>query len=159
MPLNLVRINLEDDHPQARSATAPFVGRDHLGQTIAQFSVVTRDEADTMGYALSAYAHLLNRNEQVSLRDYADRIAATYALSTPRNAEVVHTLRRCATYPVIVNFGLYTVDFDCEQTGSSVSVFRVPAATAQSAEDKARGSLNPRYTWTCTAVDRTRNAA
>ncbi|KVV40799.1 hypothetical protein WT27_12770 [Burkholderia territorii] len=159
MSLQLIVTNLTDVDPHAEAATAAFVGRNVLGEAIALYGVMTQDESETMSYALRAYCHLLSRDERISLSDYADRISATYAVSVARNAQVVHTLRRCEAYPLARCFGLYTVDFDCDETGTSISVFRVRAADADSAEYVARGCLNPRYTWRCTAVDRARDAA
>ncbi|CAE6795260.1 hypothetical protein R70006_05042 [Paraburkholderia domus] len=97
----------------------PFVSRDRVGKLEGRFSVTSQAEKETMAYALDTYGFLLKRNERISLTDYADRIAKTYDITVPQNAEVVRVLRQCATYPV-ANVETVTIREDRETPESRV---------------------------------------
>lgn len=92
------RTNSKTD--RAEGASQPSVGRDKVGSVTGSFGTVSGSDRETMDYALQAYGFLINRNEQLSLRQFADRIAAAYDVSVPRNAEVVRVLKESANSPL-----------------------------------------------------------
>ncbi|KNH09909.1 hypothetical protein BRCH_02849 [Candidatus Burkholderia brachyanthoides] len=107
MSVEIIQMSLTRADLSLQTATDPFVGHDHdhLGTSIGLYGVTTREERETMAYALVAYSHLLDRNEQILLHAYADRIAASYDASIPQNAEVIKTLQHCGNYRIAVDVG------------------------------------------------------
>jgi hypothetical protein len=57
-----------------------------------------------------------------------------------------------------IKHGLFTLDFQCEETGYSVSTFAVKAVDSIQAEKSAREMLHPQFTWICSGIDRVRDA-
>jgi hypothetical protein len=57
-----------------------------------------------------------------------------------------------------VKRGIFTVDFDCEESGYSISIFEVKAVDGKHAETLARYCLNGQFTWRCTGTDRRTDA-
>jgi hypothetical protein len=62
------------------------VARTVAGKVTAQFGATSRDERDTLEYAFSAYGFLIERNEHLSLVEFAERISRNFDVTVPRNA-------------------------------------------------------------------------
>ena len=61
------------------------VARTVAGKVTAQFGATSRDERDTLEYAFSAYGFLIERNEHLSLVEFAERISRNFDVTVPRN--------------------------------------------------------------------------
>lgn len=83
--------------PVPSAAPVLLLARDHHGiGATAQIQCEPRDR-DTLRLAIDTYGFLIARNESLSLSAFADRIAAHYDPTLPRNAEVIAALRRTHT--------------------------------------------------------------
>ena len=71
----------------------PYVSRNHVGDMQGSFGSVTGDQKDTVIFAIRSYGHLIQRNETVTLGDFADRISKVYDEAEPHNAAVIAALR------------------------------------------------------------------
>lgn len=81
-------------------AQTAHVEVDHLRRFVMFFAPRTRDEQITGTYVGQSFAFLLQRNERLTLDQFADRIERHYCMSEPRNAEAVRVMRACAKYPL-----------------------------------------------------------
>lgn len=110
----------EQQHAATREVQQ-YVARTPVGKVMAQFGATSQDERDTLEYAFSAYGFLVERNERLSLEDFADRISRNFDVTVPRNAEVVRVLRHCATHKVVEQ--IPTDDASLKQCAGSSGIF------------------------------------
>lgn len=71
--------------------------KDHRGISSSAQIQCEPGDRDTLRLAVDTYGFLISRNESLTLEAFAQRIAAHYDCTLPRNAEVVAALRRTHT--------------------------------------------------------------
>jgi hypothetical protein len=82
--------------PLAASILGFYVERTCNGTLTARACLPTEEERKTLGYALGAYGYLVERNERVSLLEFADRISRHYDCNDARSQQVIEALRSSA---------------------------------------------------------------
>lgn len=82
--------------PIAASILGFYVERNYLGMLVSRYCFPNEEERQTLRYILDAYGLLVERNERISLLEFADRIERSYDITEPRNRVAVEALRSCA---------------------------------------------------------------